>query len=291
MAHNIDQLLENSIRRFGGTRAKRLAVQPYKSLFPLYLRRTNKLRNITTNTFWGGQFSGVLPEAVSTQIWRSGYFSPEVCRSLIAFLKPGMQFVDIGAHFGYFSLLAAHLVGDSGKVLSVEAMPSTFQHLQNNIHKHANSGNVILHQGAAFNEVRDLSFKDYGIVASSLNTAFSNRGNSKLIQEPKNVTVKAQKADTILSDNNIQKPELIKIDAESSEKFVLEGLSETLQRYKPKIVLEIGDDETDGVAESAIINDFLEGFGYRAHEWKGANLLPFKFTGKITYTNLVYLPT
>lgn len=35
-------------------------------------------------------------------------------------LKPGMTFVDVGAHIGYFTMLAAKLVGPAGRVIAFE---------------------------------------------------------------------------------------------------------------------------------------------------------------------------
>jgi len=52
---------------------------------------------------------------------------------LPALLKPGGSFLDIGANIGYFSLLAAGLVGTSGQVIAIEPIPRTSAHLRANI--------------------------------------------------------------------------------------------------------------------------------------------------------------
>src|SRR5437879_6727642 len=44
-----------------------------------------------------------------------------------------MCFVDVSANWGYFSLLAAHLVGASGRILSLEPDPRLFSLLQTNL--------------------------------------------------------------------------------------------------------------------------------------------------------------
>jgi len=48
-------------------------------------------------------------------------------------LKEGNVFVDLGANIGYFSLLAAKLVGPSGKVFSFEPEPKNYSYLKKNI--------------------------------------------------------------------------------------------------------------------------------------------------------------
>ena len=60
-------------------------------------------------------------------------FEPEVENVLRAFLRPGDTFVDIGANIGIFSLLAARIVGPSGRVIAFEPVPITLEKLRANI--------------------------------------------------------------------------------------------------------------------------------------------------------------
>ena len=50
-------------------------------------------------------------------------------------LHPGMVFYDLGANIGLFTLLAARLVGDSGKVFSFEPDPENAARLRRNIQR------------------------------------------------------------------------------------------------------------------------------------------------------------
>jgi FkbM family methyltransferase len=49
------------------------------------------------------------------------------------YLKEGDVFIDVGANIGIFSLVAAKMVGATGKVISFEPTLSTFQRLNENI--------------------------------------------------------------------------------------------------------------------------------------------------------------
>jgi hypothetical protein len=60
-------------------------------------------------------------------------YEPEITRILLGILKPGYVFVDVGAHVGRYTLLAAKKVGADGLVIALEPIPETFQTLRENI--------------------------------------------------------------------------------------------------------------------------------------------------------------
>jgi predicted methyltransferase len=73
-----------------------------------------------------------LPESMSEQLVRFGLIEPDVTAYLLALLRFGDSFIDVGAHYGYHSLLAAQLVGPRGYVHAFEPTPSTRQVLMTN---------------------------------------------------------------------------------------------------------------------------------------------------------------
>ena len=253
------------------------------------MRKTGMRRDITVDTAWGGKFSGILPEAVSSEIWRSGTFELPVSLSLFHFLKEGSTYLDIGAHFGYFSLLASKLVGEPGRVLSVEAMPSTFAYLKRNIERNATYKNVTLFQGAAFSERRELEFRDFGVVASSLNSAFAARDTGNIIEnQGASVIVQAHCVDDVVTENKFTRVDLVKIDAESSEKFVLMGMPNILHNFKPAIVMEVGDSDPSKNSVSDLIA-MLAKDGYSPFYWNETQVLKaYAVAGHVPYANLVF---
>ncbi len=62
-----------------------------------------------------------------------GWREPHILRVLQQRLSPGDLFVDAGANIGYYSLVAARLVGPSGQVIAVEMMPDTAAVLRENV--------------------------------------------------------------------------------------------------------------------------------------------------------------
>jgi len=64
-----------------------------------------------------------------------GTYEPQDSRLVQRYLSPGNTFVDVGANFGYYSLMAASVVGNSGRVIGFEPNPELCDHLRGTIEK------------------------------------------------------------------------------------------------------------------------------------------------------------
>ncbi|MEL7430886.1 MAG: FkbM family methyltransferase, partial [Pseudomonadota bacterium] len=280
--------LDAAIERSKRTRLNRLLVNPVRSLVPVAARKAGFQRVINCPTFWGGTFTGVVPEDVSTLIWRQTFFDHTVCRSMLSVLKSGDGFIDVGAHFGFFSLLAAKLVGKSGFVESVEAMPSTFERLNHNISANAEGGSISLHNVAAHEEESELAFRDFGLLNSSLNSHKSPR-NPRLgrTTDYPEIPVKGIPLDSIIDATRQAKIAAVKIDAESSELQVLRGMSDIIKQSKPVLIIEISGMDEQTSAQSSAIIDHLAPSGYRPYKWVDGDLQPAD-TLPATYDNYMF---
>ncbi len=69
-------------------------------------------------------------------------------------IKPGVTVVDIGAHIGYYTVIAAQLVGDKGKVYAFEPDPRNFKLLQRNVEANGYS-NVVLVNKAVSDKIEE----------------------------------------------------------------------------------------------------------------------------------------
>ena len=76
--------------------------------------------------------SVVLPEMISCQLYVYGLFDELVTGMALRAGRQGDVVLDVGAHFGYFTLLFSRLVGKSGRIVSLDPTPSTFAVLQRN---------------------------------------------------------------------------------------------------------------------------------------------------------------
>ena len=77
----------------------------------------------------GGSQRSILSE----WLFFTGCWQPALSALLRRSLRTGDTFIDVGAHEGYFSLLAASLVGESGAVVAIEACGATCQRVSTNL--------------------------------------------------------------------------------------------------------------------------------------------------------------
>jgi FkbM family methyltransferase len=149
--------------------------------------------------------------------------------------KKGDCLLDIGAHIGRYTLATAKVVGDEGIIVSVEPHPINYQILQRNICLN-DLKNVIALNLAAWN--KNCELKLFAGNASGLHSVRIHRNLGW-------VRVKARVMDRLCNELGLSHLEWIKIDVEGAEWEVLCGLEETIDKYKPKIVIEVFHENVD----------------------------------------------
>lgn len=205
---------------------------------------------------WGATMSFYLPEA--NQIYYYDFWEINISNLFINTLEPGDVFVDIGAHVGYYSSLAATLVGNNGKVIAFEPTPRTFLNTKSNLSSFSNAQVFNI----ALSDVKGrVAFVDYGPKYSAFNslTARTELDFEKINAEAATIIVECETLDSILPKDLV--PTVIKIDAEGAESAILNGGRETIRSSMPLITFEVGGDTvwTKSTSESFL---FLEKIGY-----------------------------
>lgn len=170
---------------------------------------------------FAGNLNITVPKTGSASlIYYQGYSELETADFLTHFLRKGMIVVDVGAHIGEYTLLAAKLVGSSGEVHAFEPQPSLFPILTDNVHMN-NLSNVVLNCSAVSNSIGEIEFEIFGEASVS-----SIRKHTVLSQNAKLVQVNSTSLDTYWSSH--RKIDLIKVDVEGAEKLVFEGAQRLL---------------------------------------------------------------
>jgi len=148
-------------------------------------------------------------------------------------LKQGDTFVDVGANIGYYSLLAAKYVSDTGCVYSFEPSQREYTKLLTNIGINE-ARNVIPVNSAVGKEssLVELEMKEYHTGGNSIAHGGIGAVNSVLVTQTS--------LDQFISEYRINKIDLLKIDVEGFEFNVLQGLENALsKKIIEKILVEI----------------------------------------------------
>lgn len=170
--------------------------------------------------------------AVGHTVALTGSYEPEVSTTLREVLPEGGTFVDIGANIGWFSLLAASLVGPEGRVVAVEPNPRNV---------------ALLRQSAKDNRFENIEVAAVALGerpgAAALETDGSN-GRLIPINGPPTQAVEASfvvatyPLDTLLSEAGVERVDAIKIDVEGAEPLVLRGATRTISESRPVLISE-----------------------------------------------------
>jgi len=284
--------LEWHVQRNTGNRLQRSLRAPL--LLPMskalenYCRLTGSTWKLQARLFWGERMNVVFPEIVSCFLYRYGFFEPDLTRIVIDSVNPGDVVFDIGTHFGYYSLLASHLVGPQGQVHSFEPTRHTHEVVSSNV---GDMGNVKLINAAAWSETTELKFKDYGMTMSAFNSLYEAKLDDVVAQKlrPTEYTVSAISIDEYVETNRL-KPSFVKIDAENAEHDILLGMKRTLNDIRPLVTLEVGDVKAGDYKDSASAVRLLIQHGYRAKELKDGRLCDHTPTSTYLHANLLFVP-
>ncbi|NEO91853.1 MAG: FkbM family methyltransferase [Moorea sp. SIO3G5] len=270
MNTELTQKLDDSLSFYKTSRLNRLLKSPNRLLYSTLISAANNKLTMAVpakaRTFFEEEMKVILPEIVSTTIYRYGFFEEGLTTFMLNYLKPGMIFFDVGTHFGFFSMLGSHLVGKNGQVHSFEPTKSTFELLKENT---KDKENIVLTNKAVWSDDATLSFNDYGIRNSAFNSVYTSRWIQKA--KFKTYDVKALSIDSYIRNTGLA-PNFIKIDAESSEYKILKGMERTLTEIKPIVTIEVGDMGVEGAVSTRELITYMVDKGYQALEFKDGKI-------------------
>src|SRR5215203_5029528 len=148
--------------------------------------------------------------------------------------RQGDVVVDIGAHMGRYTIIAAKRVGTKGKVMAIEANPSNFEMLNRNI-KLNQLTNIISLNNAVYSKETKIKLYLPGeeLGDTIYNTIISDRAKN----EDKFVEVNANTLDYLLQSKGIKQVNWIKIDVEGAEFEVLKGAHNLLLNSRNIVLL------------------------------------------------------
>lgn len=163
------------------------------------------------------------------EYWLSYYFCEQI--------KPGDTVLDIGANLGYYTLIAADLVSDGGRVLAIEPNPQVFALLSNSVSVNGYVGRVTGRNYA-------LGLSDAGHTRPFW-VPHNEPKNGRFISPEENLAV-LKDCGTVfdvnlgsLNDENLDRVDFIKIDVEGAEIEILQQIRPIIEKFSPKIICEV----------------------------------------------------
>lgn len=201
-------------------------------------------------------------DLIQARIIYFGEWEPNLTSFLRRRLKNDDVFIDIGANIGYYSILAAQLVGPLGAVLAIEASPSIYRRLLDN---------VDLNQAANVRAVNVAVADSEGVVmiyggdSSNIGatTTLAARG-----YRPER-EVRCARLIDIANITELKRARVIKIDVEGAEAPILEDLIRNIGKLHPdvEIVVEISSDGATAIGRTwqSLFDEFAV-LGFHAYE-------------------------
>ncbi len=251
------------------SRLKRMLANPVKYFRTIIFRelvysRKKRSKEVKADAFFGIPMHVLLPSSTDIYLTGGKSHSSEIrlAKFIIKHFNEGDIFLDVGAHYGYFSMLAAQIAGKSGKVFAFEASPVSFQILSKNAVKFEN---LIAINKVIADTNESLTFHEFPNLYSEYNTL----DISQYVHEPwfpkfkpRPITMEAILLSEYLKQNAIA-PSMIKIDVEGAEYKVLKGLGEYLKAQNLSIAMEYLSDKR-GNDEHKKAEGLLKQYGYRS---------------------------
>lgn len=192
-----------------------------------------------------------------------GTFEPHVITLLRDLLKPGDTVLDVGANVGFHTLECWAIVGKSGRVISIEAMPEHAKTIQRNL----------MANDLPSDDILNVAVGDHrGEVSLGLPEG-GNKGMFGINAGPGEYKVPLRRIDDLL--HGVGSLALIKMDIEGSELGALQGAKETIRKHRPAIIIELNEIALARCgATSAAVVDFLSAERYGGQTITSNGLTP-----------------
>lgn len=164
-------------------------------------------------------------------------------------IPEGGVFVDVGAHIGRYTIPIGKSLDGKGLVVAVEPEPGNYATLLENL-KLNRLSNVLALNLAAWSENGEL---DLHLAERMGQHSLKGQGN-------RCIKVPARPLGEVLAEHGVDRVDLVKVDVEGAEVEVLEGMRNTIQQFKPKLLVEVFWENAEDTSR------LLEELGYQVKE-------------------------
>jgi FkbM family methyltransferase len=231
---------------------QRLALRIWNRLLMHLAPRQN------AQTYFGATLECDAHDMIQATIIHFGAWEPRLSIKLSSLIQPGDVAVDVGANIGYYSLLFAERVGPTGAVVAVEAHPTLAAVVEKNAIRNG-LGNVRVVNVAASDRAGEVTLFEAPKTNIGMTTTRADRGF------PFAAKVKALPLTGILTEDELRRTTLIKIDIEGGESPVVRHLLDNIGQFSRQPSIAVEASVTDNPEWAELFSRFVA-LGYQAFD-------------------------
>ncbi len=171
--------------------------------------------------------------------WKPGFdgFDPMLMNIVRKFVEPGAVVWDLGANMGLFAFAAAYKVGQSGRVLAVEADAWCVSLLRQSSRLPQNQNLKVEVLPVAVSDRAGIAHFNIANRGRATNFLASVNGSSVTGGVRETILVPAVSLDWLLAEHAA--PNFVKIDVEGAELLALQGAPKLLSTTRPQLMCEV----------------------------------------------------
>jgi FkbM family methyltransferase len=197
----------------------------------IFLTIQTKKKPLTTIINGHKMYLNHRDKGISKELAIYSIHEPLTTRVIKKIITRGMTVIDLGANIGYYTLIESKLVGSEGKIVAVEPNSENIKFLKLNIQKNGIKNVTVIE--AAIGD-RDGFDTLHLSETSNWHSMISNPSLKQL----NSVEVKVRQLDNLIEELGVS-VSLIRMDIEGYEINVIRGMIRTLQKYGPRLVVEL----------------------------------------------------
>jgi len=221
------EILAEKQERLDQVKPEFTLVRPIQTRFYAYLSPDAALTQLFDGHF---VFVDPVDNEMAPQLIANGFWEMWTDKLIRQLVRPGYRVIDVGANYGYYTLIMASLVGEGGHLDSFEANPRIAGLLARSVEFNGYAPWATVHCAAAGNKAGTAQLAHWRHKSGSGHLLVEGHAYE---EDPMKIGVPMLRLDDVVGEGRV---DLIRIDAEGAEPLILEGARDILLR-SPAILI------------------------------------------------------
>jgi FkbM family methyltransferase len=221
---------------------------------------------------------------IQRSLYYLSVFEVQETRWLKTRVRPDWVFFDVGANFGYYTMIVSAASQGRARVYAFEPLASNFHLLARN--KSLNNFDRVSPVNLALSDQAG----EVDFFVPPLSCSGVGRIVEGQVDDPNGYMDKVQATtlDSFVASRDVQRMDFLKIDVEGAELRVLHGAAESLRRFRPTIMIEFFPEGLASLHTSASeLLDAIHALGYATFRIDRGDLQPFRVLPSDGYCNVI----